>query len=71
MSDVDPFKHPPLYEEMQVITEKDLRAIRNGYLYSYLQELDSEERYMYRISVGVMDSLLDYLKRGKIPSREI
>ena len=55
----------------EVITEKDLIAIRNGYIYLHESTNNEEAKYQFIIAAGVCEQILDYLKRGKIPLKEI
>lgn len=62
------FKPPQLHREEFVLTENDLRAIRNGYAYqcSKVPGIDFLSRFKFKVAVGTIDALLDFLANGKI-----
>lgn len=67
MSEIDPFKDPPLYESTQVLTFYDLTGIRNGYYYQYQQLpwFKFAVRFKFLVGIGVCNQMLHWLAHGK------
>lgn len=55
----------------EVITLDDLKGIQNGYAYLYDESNDQEAKQQYICAIGTVQQIIDYLKRGKTPAREI
>jgi hypothetical protein len=57
----------PVYEYDQVITIRDLIAIRNGYVYQYglLPWYKAYKKWMFRVGIGVCSELMHWLSTGK------
>lgn len=59
---------PQLYREEHVLTTNDLIGVRNGYVLQYLQTPSWHlwRRLKFQLGVGVIDSLMIYLRDGKV-----
>ena len=60
-----------VFLKTEVLTRKDLLAIRNGYVYLHEATDNKEARYQYLVAAGTVQQIIDYLDRGKIPLGEI
>lgn len=67
MSDINPFAERPVYKEEQVITQYDLNAIRNGFIYQRAAApwWQFEFRYRMKVGIGVIETLFRFLENNK------
>ena len=67
MVDDNPLGLPPVYEEDQVITQRDLIALRNGFTLQYNSTpiFSVSDRWKFRYFVLCMDLLIAWIDTGK------
>lgn len=60
-------RQEPVLRPSEAITHRELLAIRNGYLVQWQRTpwYKPYTIFKFRVGVGVMDSLLDWLEGGK------
>ncbi len=62
------FQVPQLHREEHVLTQNDLVAIRNGYVYQWYKasRWNLYKRFKFLVGIGVIDALIDFLLHGKL-----
>lgn len=50
----------------EVLTRDDLIAIHDGYMYLSSNTTDNEESYKFLVAAGAVESMIQFLDRGKV-----